>query len=87
MNLDSLPGRPLRSDEFDLLADSDSIADSFLFAERGNADGRYVLQFVLDLDSEYVALHFDADAEQWKVVGRAPTFEQVTTALTDARPL
>ena len=85
MNLDSLPDRPLTGPEFDALEDADSIDGAHQFVEHGGPDGRRILQFLLDLDGEYVALDFDTDASQWTVAGRSDDFTDASAALSNAR--
>jgi hypothetical protein len=87
MKLTSLPDRPLSRSEFESLKSADSVADAVQFAGHGGPDGERVLQFVLDLDGEYVALHFDPDAGQWETLQRSDSFEDVTMALQAGRGL
>lgn len=85
MNLNSLPERPLTGAEFDSLDSSDSINAAHQFIETGGSDGRRILQFLLDVDGEYIALDFDADTTQWHVAGRSDDFTEASSALSAAR--
>jgi len=85
MILDTLPERPITRDEFDQITEADSIAEGYVFAEHGGSGGQYVLQFALDLGDEHVGVHFDPHQEDWRLVDRSVTFEEVSTALSSAR--
>lgn len=85
MVLESLPERPISSNEYEQITESESVVEGFRFAEHGGSGGEYILQFALDLEDEYVGLHFDPVAEQWELAGRAATFEEISTALSDVR--
>jgi hypothetical protein len=85
MNVNSLPDRPLGRSEFEALREAESVDTAHDFAARGGPEGEAILQFVLDVDDDHVALHFDPFEESWRAVHRSESFEAAAQALADAR--
>jgi len=85
MNVNNLPDRPLGRSEFEALQEAESVDTAHDFAAHGGPEGEAILQFVLDVDGDHVALHFDPFAEKWQVVHRSDSFEDAAEALADAR--
>jgi hypothetical protein len=83
--IESLPDRPLLDSELEALRESDRFASIHEFVAHGGPDRERILQFLIESDGQYTALHFDLDRDTWQVVGRAGSFEAASQALSEAR--